>query len=1013
MSFTLSNSISLQTAADRPSHGVMLQVVIAVAAFLLIGATWAFTQISMNTEAHEARARVEGNASNLALAVEWQLNRQLQATDQTMQNLAAEWKADPIHFDPNNWRKRSALPGEVSLQIFLLDAQGFVMASTRPDLMSVDMSRQDYFTVQRQSRDKGLFVGPAIRWKSTGRWEINLSRRLDRDDGNFAGTIVVSYDPWALTSLLEQVDLGTRGLIALVGGDGSLRALVSPGDVRPGEDISRSAMFKAALEHQQSNWTGPSAPDGVVRVHAFRRLRDQDLTVIIGIERDEALRTATVWAGNALLFGGGVAIAILLMALLLIREVRASSGREWRLNRDRLAIERAYGELALAKALAESKTEQIETTLAGMSDGVMVLDSELRLIQWNSRFASCTGVPPELLQVGQPMAVLLRAQALGGEFGALADVDAEVRRRLGELRRQQGTTMAERPRPDGSAMELRRSRLPGGGIVTLYTDVTERKRTADAQMAARRLAEEATEQKSRFVAIVSHEIRTPLNAVVNSLALLDESGLSTPQRRLADTARQAGDALLELVNDILELSKTEASQLVVRPTMFDIRPLLAGLQAMFERQAAERGIELVVQVAPEMPPQLRADAGRLRQVLMNLVSNAAKFAGPGRVIISAAAVRIEGAPTLMLAVQDQGPVIPDEEAMHLFQPFSRLENARSAAAPGTGLGLAICDRLTQLMGGQIGLRESPIGGNEFWVTLPLDTAAPPRSAPTERVVALTRHRRANVLLVEDIPANHMVTATLLRREGHCVDIAESGAEAIRMVQMRPYDVAFMDLLMPGMNGYEATRRIRELPGMKGRLPIVALTANTAPEDRTRCLAAGMDDMLGKPVRPHEMLALLYRLSRSNPRAAVAPVVSTIMRVSHASPAAAPDPTPLPVAVNGSVLDVERLADLQQGISATMLVSLIDQSLEEMRARMPSLRAALEHGSEFEVEEHAHALAGVAGSYGLAAMDRRMRHIIRCIRASQRMDAEMAAFGMEDDLAEAGEAIRAHLRAMAA
>jgi signal transduction histidine kinase/ActR/RegA family two-component response regulator/HPt (histidine-containing phosphotransfer) domain-containing protein len=984
-------------AAETPGHALVLQVAIAVAAFLLIAATWAFTEVSMNTEAQEARARVEGSASNLALAVEWQLNRQLQATDQTMQNLAAEWRADPIHFDPNNWRKRSALPGDVSLQIFLLDSQGFVMSSTRPDLMGIDMSQQDYFAAQRLSRDKGLFIGPAIRWKSTGRWEINLSRRLERDDGSFAGAIVISYDPWALTSLLEQVDLGAHGLIALVGGDGSLRALVSPGDVRPGEDISRSEMFRAALQRNQSTWTGPSAPDRVVRVHAFRRLRDQDLTVVIGIERDEALRTATIWAGNALLFGGGVTVAVLLLAVLLIREVRAASGRELRLDRDRIAIERAYGELAAAKASAESKTAQIEATLAGMSDGVMVLDADLRLIQWNNRFPACTGVPPELLQVGQPMAVLLHAQAMGGEFGPIDDIEQEIRRRLSMLRHERGPIMVERQRPDGSTMELRRSRLPGGGIVTLYTDITERKRAADAQEVARVLAEEATEQKSRFVAIVSHEIRTPLNAVVNSLALLDESGLSSSQRRLADSARQAGDALLDLVNDILELSKTEASQLVVRPTSFDIRPVLEGVQAMFEAQAAARGIELVVQVAPEMPPQIRADVGRLRQVLMNLVSNAAKFSSPGRVIIQAAAVRIEGAPTLMLAVQDQGPLIPDEEAAQLFQPFSRLENARTSAAPGTGLGLAICERLTRLMGGQIGLRESADGGNEFWVTLPLQTVQVTRQQPAAPVVTLTRNRRARVLLVEDIPANHMVTATLLRREGHFVDIAESGAEAIGMVQRHPYDVAFMDLLMPGMSGYEATRRIRELPGVAGQLPIVALTANTAPEDRARCLAAGMDEMLGKPVRAHEMLALLYRLSRAPLRPM--PVEAEVAR--------------LPPVESGPVLDTARLADLQQGLSAAMLVSLVDQCLDDMRGRMPKLRTALAHGTMTEIEEAAHAITGMAASYGLAAMDRRMRRIIQCSRADARMEADLAARGMEDDLAEAGEAIRDYLRAMAA
>ena len=983
-----------RTSIGRPSQTVGFQVVIVVAALVLIAATWMFTLVSMDTEQREARARVEGSASNLALAVEWQLNRQLQAADQTLQNLAAEWKSDPIRFDPVNWRKRSTLPGDVPLQVFLLDTQGFVMSATRPDLMGLDMSQLDYFTVQRGSR-KGLFVGPAIRWKTTGRWEINLSRRLERDDGSFAGVIVITYDPWALTSLLEQVELGGRGLIALVGSDGAVRALVSPGEVRPGEDIGRSKMFQEAMQAPQGTWTGPSAPDGLVRVHAFRRLRDQDLTVVIGINRDEAMSVASIWATNALLFAGSVTLAILLMSALLIREVRAARGREIRLDQDRNAIEQAYDELAAAKGSAEAKTAQIEATLAGMSDGVMVLDENLCLVQWNERFPSSTGVPRELLRVGTPMTSILRGQALAGEFGAV-DVEHEVRRRLIELRDVRGSSLIERLRPDGSTLELRRSKLPHGGIVTLYSDITARRRAADAQQAARRLAEEATEQKSRFVAIVSHEIRTPLNAVVNSLALLDEDGLSASQRKLANTARQAGDALMELVDDILELSKTEAGQMIVRRVTFDLRPLLEGVQAMFQAQAATRGIRLILEVAPEMPPQLRGDPGRLRQVLMNLVSNATKFSQPGVVTIQAAAVRMAGAPTLMLAVQDQGPLIPDDEAAQLFQPFSRLENARAAGTPGTGLGLAICERLVRLMRGNLGLREGPDGGNEFWLTLPLEVAALPAvGRGSDDMPSHARRRRATILLVEDIPANHLVTATLLRREGHRVDIAETGMAAIELVRTMPYDVVFMDLIMPGMNGYETTRRIRALGGPPAVVPIVALTATTAEEDRSRCLAAGMDDMLGKPVRPKEVFAALQRLARREPLA----------RPGTTSPGHSDERLP--------VLDATRLADLQQGLSPTVLVSLVDQCLDDMRHRMPSLRAALQDGGANDIEAAAHALAGMAGSYGLASLDRRMRRVIKAARAGDREAAEQASRGMESELAASSEAIRSHLRAVAA
>jgi CheY-like chemotaxis protein len=256
----------------------------------------------------------------------------------------------------------------------------------------------------------------------------------------------------------------------------------------------------------------------------------------------------------------------------------------------------------------------------------------------------------------------------------------------------------------------------------------------------------------------------------------------------------------------------------------------------------------------------------------------------------------------------------------------------------------------------------------------------------------------NVLLVEDIPANQMITATLLRREGHRVDIAESGAASIRMMRRQAYDLVFMDLLMPGMSGYDAARQIRALPAPAGNAPIVALTATTAPEDRARCLAAGMDDLLGKPVRPQEMYATMQRLA-FRPLAVRRPVVVVPAAEAMAPPSA--------------VLDAERLSDLGRSLPAVTLLTLVDQCLDEMRGRMPALRDALASGNANDIETAAHALAGMAGSYGLAAMNRRLRRIMDAARNGDVVAAEEAAMRMEGDLAAAGEAIRMHLRARVA
>jgi signal transduction histidine kinase/DNA-binding NarL/FixJ family response regulator/HPt (histidine-containing phosphotransfer) domain-containing protein len=982
--------------APPPPRSVALQLLIVSAALLLVALTWAFTYVSIGTEEREAQAHAESNVANLALAVEWQLERQLQTIDEAMQVMAAAWRTDPRHFDPAAWQRRSSLLSEISPQVYLLDANGFVMAASTPELLGADFSERDYFQAQKSSLHPGLFVGPAIQWKTTGRWEINLSRRLERNDGGFAGAIVVAYDPWTLTTLLEQVDVGARGLIALVGSDGAIRALVSPYEVRPGEDISQSRMFKEAVQAGNGPWTGLSAPDLIERVHAVRRVPAEDLTIVVGVEREVALRPARAWALNARAFAGGMSLALLVMAVLLLREVRAARGREVRLAESQSVLRDAYAELAAANASAERKAAQLEATLAGMSDGVMLLDANLRLVQWNDRFPAFTGTPPELLQVGLPMQAMLRAQALAGEFGDV-DVEAEVKRRIDRLHAHLSVGVMERTRPNGRTLELRRSALPDGGFVTLYTDITARKQAEEAQAQARRLAEEAMEQKSRFVAIVSHEIRTPLNAVVNSLALLDQSALTQAQHVLAETAKQAGEALLDLVRDILDLSRAEAGQLAIRPTVFELRPLLQGVREMFRAQAAARRVTLVLDVAPELPVALCADRGRLRQVVMNLVSNAAKFANPGTVTIRAMTTIIAGNPTLLLGVRDQGPRIPEREAAKLFQPFSRLESAHAGGTPGSGLGLAICERLTRLMGGQIGLGPSPEGGNEFWVTLPMEMAAAlPPPAAAEPLAPPRRQRHASLLLVEDLAPNQLITATLLRRGGHRVDVASSGQEAVDLVKTRPYDLVFMDLVMPGMSGYEAARQIRALPPPMNAVPIVALTATTAAEDRARCIAVGMDDFLAKPVRGAELIEVVARTAWSRRRApAVAP---------QAAAPAAPADAPL--------LDDARMDDLRRGLPPATLGPLVEQCLADFRQRLPQLHAALQTGQFRAIEENAHALAGMAGNFALSGLERRMRRIMAAARGHDLGPARAAAEDVEALLARTTEAMHLALRAVA-
>ncbi|MDX2101572.1 MAG: PAS-domain containing protein [Alphaproteobacteria bacterium] len=791
--------------------------------------------------------------SSLAAAVENFVGRSILAVDAMLQGLPTALDRDfPIAEMDGPGVK--AILRQVNEQSFLIrnirlvDERGLLVNDglarrTRP----TSLADEPWFRHYREGRLTGFAMFPPMRDRLVGIWSLTMVRPVVLPNG-FRGLAVADVPVSGFSDFFNSVASSDGLRISLFQTDGVLVASDPPAEDRIGQSFATHPHIQQAIAGERTGiFHGPGVLDTGQRIGAWRQVPVRPVLVTVSIDHEKHMVYWYQDRSRSLLIFCGIAGAILVLTAVVFKLFRSQ--------------EHAMETLVSSEARFAETAQLLQTTLDSMSEGLSVFSEDLMMVAWNQQFLELLQIPEQFNRPGVSVREILTFQAERGDFGPV-NVEAEVRERLARIRAATGVAMV-RTREDGHILRLRRRPMPGGGVVTIYSDVTQDRLREQQLIQAQQAAERANKAKSEFLSSMSHELRTPLNAVLGYAQLMrvnPAEPLTADQTEAVDAILQAGDHLLRLISDVLDLARIESGSIALSIERVDVCKALDHLRQNLQPLARRRGIDLVID-APSVSFEVMSDLTRLNQILLNLGSNAVKYNRDGGRVTVSVEPRIGG--VLRIAVADTGFGIPADLQPSVFQAFNRLGQENSAVE-GTGIGLNITRRLVEMMGGQIGF-ESLVGvGSTFWVDLPLAEADPEPLLPVDQpllpaAVAGTRERTRHVLYVEDNPSNlALMRKVILRLPRIRLTTEEDGARGLAAALADPPDLIILDIHLPSMTGFEILAVLRNHPATSGT-PVLALSAAAMPEDVERALEAGFDRYLTKPINVLDVVKTVEEL----------------------------------------------------------------------------------------------------------------------------------------------------------